>query len=620
MAHALACSGELQFTGAELPAKAGSGTLKRAPRGLALSLLFAVTLPAQSRLTMFPPVRGLHEMVGSCNNFEVDAGMRILTQGGNAVDAGVATTLAAGVTELDHFGLGGEIPILIKLAGKPVIAISGIGTAPKRATVAFYESRKREIWEQPGHMPPMPAQGILASPVPGVMDGLILALERYGTMSFASVAAPAIEYADDGFPITEVMADWIRGSQPLLQLWPTSREFFLPGGVAPRRGEVFREPALAKTLRALASAEAKAKGDRNERLHAVRDYFYTGPIAHQIADFCERNGGLIAYDDMAAFHAETDTPRTGTYRGYEIFKPGFWSQGPVMIETLNLLEGYDLRAMGHNSPAYIHTLVEAIKLAFADRDRYYGDPKFSKIPEQTLLSKDYAAERRKLIDANHASLEHRPGAFGGPLPMPASSESTVAARDTTCVNVVDRERNMFSATPSGGWLPSVIAGDTGLAMSERMQTFVLTPGHPNQLAPGKRPRVTLSPLIVLKDGNPFLAMSTPGGDLQDQTLLQVFLNIVEFNMSPQEAIEAPRFDSAHLYTSFDFHEFLPGKLNVERRIPQATIDRLMAMGHRVAVVGDWGNLSAPTAIRINMSDGVLHGGADPRRSRFIYGR
>jgi len=586
---------------------------------LALALLLAATLHAQSHLTMFPPVRGLHEMVGSTNNFEVDAGMRILAQGGNAVDAGVATVLAAGVTELDHFGLGGEIPILIKMAGKPVVAISGIGTAPKRATVAFYKSRKPELWEQPGRMPPMPAQGILAAPVPGVMDGLILALERYGTMSFAQVAVPAIEYAD-GFPVTEVMADWIRGSQPLLRLWPTSREFFLPGGSAPRRGEVFREPALAKTLRALAAAETKANGDRTERLRAVREYFYKGPIARRIADFCERDGGLIAYDDMAGFHAESDSPRTGAYRGYEIFKPGFWSQGPVMIETLNLLEGYDLRAMGHDSPAYIHTLVEAIKLAFADRDRYYGDPKFSKIPEQILLSKDYAAERRKLIDPNHASLEHRPGAFGGPLPMPVSSESTIAARDTTCVNVVDRERNMFSATPSGGWLPSVIAGDTGLAMSERMQTFVLTPGHPNELAPGKRPRVTLSPMIVLKDGKPFLAMSTPGGDLQDQTLLQVFLNMVEFNMSPQEAIEAPRFDSAHLYASFDFHEFLPGKLNVERRIPQATIDRLMAMGHRVAVVGDWGNLSAPTAIRISMSDGVLHGGADPRRSRFIYGR
>ncbi len=435
----------------------------------------------------------------------------------------------------------------------------------------------------------------------------------------AQVAAPAIEYAD-GFPITEVMADWIRGSVPLLQLWPTSRDFFLPNGMVPRRGDVFREAALAKTLRALASAEAQAKGGRGEKLQAVRDYFYKGPIAHEFAEFCDRNGGLISYDDMASFHAEVDTPRKGTYRGYEIYKPGFWSQGPVMIETLNLLEGFDLHAMGHNSPAYIHTLVEAIKLAFADRDRYYGDPKFSKIPEETLLSKDYAAERRKLIDPEHASLEFRPGSFGGPLAMPPSNESTIAAKDTTCVNVVDRDRNMFSATPSGGWLPSVIAGDTGLAMSERMQTFVLTPGHPNQLAPGKRPRVTLSPMLVLRDGKPFLAMSTPGGDLQDQTLLQVFLNLVEFNMSPQEAIEAARFDSAHLYTSFDFHEFQPGHVNVEKRVPQATIDKLTAMGHKITVVGDWANLSAPTAIRINMADGVLTGGADPRRSRFIYGR
>ena len=391
----------------------GRTATRRFAAVVSFASLSTAGLAAQSKLTMFPPVRGLHEMVGSCNNFEVDAGMRILAAGGNAVDAGVATTLAAGVTELDHFGLGGEIPILIKLAGKPAVVISGIGTAPKRATVAFYEARPRELWEQPGHMPPMPAQGILASPVPGVMDGLLVALEKYGTMSFAQVSAPAIEYAD-GFPLTEVMADWIRGSQPLLQLWPTSREFFLPNSAVPRRGDVFREPALAKTLRALASAETKAQGGREERLRAVHDYFYKGPIAHEYDEFCARNGGLISYDDMAGFHAETDTPRTGTYRGYEIFKPGFWSQGPVMIELLNLLEGYDLRAMGHNSPEYLHTLVEAIKLAFADRDRYYGDPKFSKIPEQTLLSKDYAAERRKLIDASHASLEHRPGAFGGP--------------------------------------------------------------------------------------------------------------------------------------------------------------------------------------------------------------
>jgi gamma-glutamyltranspeptidase/glutathione hydrolase len=433
------------------------------------------------------------------------------------------------------------------------------------------------------------------------------------------VAAPAIEYAD-GFPVTEVMADWIRGSQPLLQLWPTSRDFSFPAACRPARRRLPRagpgeDPARAGGRRSQSQGRPQRASCAPSATTSTRD-----PSRTSTTEFCARNGGLIAYDDMAGFHAETDTPRTGTYRGYEIFKPGFWSQGPVMIETLNLLEGYDLRAMGHNSPAYIHTLVEAIKLAFADRDRYYGDPKFSKIPEadaafERLCGRAAQADRSQPRVAGAPSRRIRRTAA-----MPASTESTIAARDTTCVNVVDRERNMFSATPSGGWLPSVIAGDTGLAMSERMQTFVLTPGHPNQLAPGKRPRVTLSPMIVLKDGKPFLAISTPGGDLQDQTLLQVFLNIVEFNMSPQEAIEAPRFDSAHLYTSFDFHEFLPGKLNVERRIPQATIDRLTAMGHKVTVVGDWANLSAPTAIRINMSDGVLTGGADPRRSRFIYGR
>jgi gamma-glutamyltranspeptidase/glutathione hydrolase len=584
---------------------------------LAVALFCAVGLFAQSRPTMFPPVRGTHEMVGSANNFEVDAGIRILAEGGNAVDAGVATVLACGVTEQDHFGLGGEIPILIKLAGKPVIAISGIGTAPARATVEFYQSRKPEPWEQADHMPPIPVQGILAAPVPGVFDGLILALDQFGTMSFAQVAAPAIEYAD-GFPLTEVFADFIRGTQPLLALWPTSSAFFLPGGALPERGELFHEPTLAKTLRELAAAETNAHGKRSARLEAVRDCYYKGSVGRRIADFSQHSGGLIAYEDLAGYHAETDTPRTTTYRGYQIYKPGFWTQGPVMLETLNLLEGFDLKAMGQNSPTYIHTLVEAIKLAFADRDRYYGDPKFSKIPEQILLSKDYAAERRKLIDPHHASLEHRPGTFAPPIPVPVTSTSLAAARDTTCVNVVDRERNLFSATPSGGWLPSVIAGDTGIGLSERMQTFLLTPGHPNQLQPGKRPRVTLSPTIVLKDGEPFLAFSTPGGDVQDQTLLQVFLNIVEFGMSPQEAIESPRFNSEHFYSSFDFHGFFPAKLNMEHRFPRATMERLSEMGHQISIIGDWGNLSAPTAIKI--SEGVLEGGADPRRSRFIYGR
>jgi gamma-glutamyltranspeptidase / glutathione hydrolase len=567
---------------------------------------------------MFPPVRGTHEMVGAANNLEVEAGFRMLTQGGNAIDAGVATVLAAAVTEQSRFGLGGEMPLLVKLAGKPVIAVSGIGTAPAKATVEFYQNRKPESWEEEARVPPIPVLGILAAPVPGVFDGLILALSRYGTMSFAQVVAPAIEYAG-GFPIAEEFATFIRGDQRFLELWPASKPFFLPGGVAPERGTIFREPTLAKTLRTLAAVERKTPGNRAAKLHAVRDYFYKGTLAHQMAAFSEHNGGLITYRDLAGFHAETDTPRSTMYRGYEVVKPGFWTQGPVMLEALKLLEGFDLHSMGQNSPEYLHTVVEVVKLAFADRDRYYGDPKFSHIPEEILLSKAYAADRRKLIDPAHASMEHRPGTFGAPLQMEkVSTSSIMPAHDTTCVNVVDRHGNVFSATPSGAWLPSVIAGDTGIPFGTRMQSFVLTPGHPNQVAPGKRPRVTLSPTIVLKDGKPFLALSTPGGDNQDQALLQVLLNIIEFGMSAQEAVEAPRFQTEHFYSSFGNHEFTPGKLNLEGRIPKSTIDKMIALGHSVTVAGDWSNASAPTVIKI--SDGVLDGGADPRRARFIFGR
>ena len=585
---------------------------------LAVLASFAAALGAQSRTTMFPPVRGTHEMVGAANNFEVEAGYRILTEGGNAVDAAVASVLAAAVTEQSRFGLGGEMPMLVKMNGQPVIAISGVGVAPGKATVEFYRNRKPEVWEDPAHMPPIPTQGILATTLPGVFDGLILALTQFGTMSFAQVSAPAIEYAG-GFPIGEEFVAYIHNTQRVLELWPTSKDFFLPGGMAPERGEVFREPALAKTLQELAQAEKKAHGKRAAKLKAVRDLFYQGSIAKRMATFAEANGGLITLDDLKKFHAETDKPRSTTYRGYEIMKPGFWTQGPVMLEALNLLEGYNLRAMGHNSPEYLHVVIEAAKLAFADRDSYYGDPKFYEIPERMLLSKDYANERRKLIDPHHASMEHRPGSFGEPGHMPVTTGGEHAAvQDTTCVNVVDRMGNMVSVTPSGAWLPSVIAGDTGIPFGSRLQSLVLTPGHPNQLQPGKRPRVTLSPTIVLKDGKPFIAMSTPGGDNQDQAMLQVLLNILDFGMSPQEAVEAPRFQTEHFYASFAFHEFVPGKLNLEGRVARATAEQLTALGHKVNITGEWSNGSAPTVIEVG--NGVLQGGADPRRSRFIFGR
>lgn len=572
-----------------------------------------------STKTMFPEVRVLHEMVGGGNNLVVEAGLRMLRAGGNAVDAGVAATLAAAVTEEDHFSMGGEMPALVKMAGQPVQVISGIGTAPAKATIEFFKHRPLEPWETADRKPPIPAQGILATTSPGMFDGVMLALEKFGTMSFAQVAQPAIEDAD-GFPTTEVLADTLRRDESMLRRWPSSVTLFFPNGKLPVPGQIFHQPDLARTLRAMVTAEETMRGDRIKKIDAVRDYFYRGPVANKMGQFSQTHGGLIRYEDIAAFHAEIDTPRSTTFHGYEIVKPGFWTQGPVLLEMFNLLEGYDLRSMKHNSPEYLHTLVEAAKLAFADRDMYYGDPHFSKIPEKELLSKTYAAERRKLIDPEHASLESRPGKVGDhDIPMPARTTARVEVNDTTCVDVVDRMGNVFSATPSGAWSPAVIAGDTGIAFGTRLQSLVTVPGHPNVIEAHKRPRVTLSPTLILKDGKPVYAISTPGADNQDQALLQVILNLIEFHMTPQEAVEAPRFQTESFYSSFAMHEFEAGKLNLESRIPRSTADRLAALGHKVTVTGPWSNASAPIVIKVNEKEGVLEGGADPRRGRFING-
>lgn len=590
-------------------------TRLRLAAGLAAGLV--ATAPPHARAqekTMFPPVRGTHQMIGAGNNMEVEAGYRILEQGGNAVDAAAAAILTATVTEQDHIGLGGEAPLIIKLAGKPVVVISGIGVAGSKATPQFFEHRTAEPWEEAGHIAPIPGIGLRAAITPGTVDGVLLALEKFGTMSFAQVAGPAIERAD-GFPATEIFSQYLRDNRQIIQMIPTSEKFFFPNGHVPEPGELVHMPDLARTLREMAAAEKKAHGNRAAKLQAVHDEFYKGSIARRIARFNDENGGLITYDDLARFHAETDEPRTSTYRGFTINKPGFWTQGPVMIEALNILEGFDLKSMGHNSPRYLHTVIEAVKLAFADRDRYYGDPKFSKIPEEILLSKSYAAERRKLIDPNRASLESRPGNLGVSAPATGSNGPS-RGNDTTCVDVIDKWGNGVSVTPSGAWLPSVIAGDTGIPFSSRAESFVLTAGHANQVAPGKRPRVTLSPTIVTKDGQLYITISTPGGDNQDQALLQVLLNILDFGMTPQQAVEAPRFQTEHFYASFGFHEFVPGRVSLEGRIPIATAKTLESWGHLVIIGGDWSNLSAPVVILAK--DGVLSGGADPRRSRFVF--
>jgi len=612
--------------------------------GMSVLLTF-VPQPTSRAQTFRPVVRGKRGVVAGGHPLSVEAGLRILQQGGNAVDAGVATILAASVIEFSHFSFGGEVPILIKLKGGNVAVVEGMGQAPMKATREFFANRltTKDQGTAPdsakaqaggADMPTMagaksgliPSTGPLAATVPAVLDACVTALDQFGTKSLAEVMQPAIELAD-GFPIDELRVQYIETRAPIFSQWPDAKRIFLPNDEVPKVGDIFVQADLARTMREIVAAEKRgAKTGRHEGLMTARDYFYKGAIAKRIGDYMQTHGGLLAAEDFARFHARVGAPVKADYHGYEIYKAGFWTQGPAMVETLNLLDGYDLKAMGHNSADYIHTLTESLKLALADRDRYYGDPDFVKIPTTELLAKDYATLRRSLIEKQRASLSQQPG---DPLNMKAvladvsqqtGHASTVPAieraNDTTCVNVVDREGNLFSATPSGAWLPAVVAGDTGVLMGQRLQSALTDPNSPNVVAPGKRPRITLTPTLVLKGGQPFMVLSTPGGDNQDQALLQVLLNIIEFGMNPQEAVEAARFDTQHYVSSFDDHEFLPGSLNVESRIDEKTIAELKARGHKVNVQSAWGTLSSPTVIVYNPQTGVSAAGADPRRGRY----
>ncbi|HEY3024749.1 MAG TPA: gamma-glutamyltransferase family protein [Pyrinomonadaceae bacterium] len=629
---------------------------------IAALLQFPLPTPTTNADTFRPVVRGKRGVVAGGHPLSVEAGLRILQHGGNAVDAGVATILAASVIEFSHFSFGGEVPILIKLrSGSPtvregavnskgVFVIEGMGQAPLKATREFFANRtthsgsggestapdsaKAQSGGVPADMPTMagaksgsiPSTGPLAATVPAVLDACVTALDQFGTKSLAEVMQPAIELAD-GFPIDELRVQYIKTRAPIFSQWREAKQIFLPNGEVPKVGDIFVQADLARTMRSIASAEKKATSrGRHAGLMAARDYFYRGPIGKRIGAYMQSHGGLLATEDLARFRARVGKPVKADYRGYEVYKAGFWTQGPAMVETLNLLEGYDLKKLGHNSADYIHTVTEALKLALADRDQYYGDPDFVKIPMNELLSKNYAALRRSLIDGQRASLAQQPG---DPLKMRAvlaSATTTVSrasavpdierANDTTCVNVIDKDGNLFSATPSGAWLPAVVAGDTGVLMGQRLQSALTDPNSPNVVAPGKRPRITLTPTLVLKDGEPFMVLSTPGGDNQDQALLQVLLNIIGFGMNPQEAVEAARFDTQHYVSSFDDHEFLPGSLNVESRIGEQTIADLKARGHRVKVQSAWGTLSSPTVIVYNPQNGVSSAGADPRRGRY----
>jgi gamma-glutamyltranspeptidase/glutathione hydrolase len=571
-------------------------------------------------------VRASRGVIAAGRTFTVEAGSRMLAAGGNAIDAGVASILAAAVVEISHFGLGGEAPIIIYSArDRRVIVINGQGSAPRAATPALFAGRDA-----------IPGNGPLGATVPAVIDSVAIALAQYGTRSFADVVAPAIALAD-GFPMYEFLRRYLESERKASEPYAWTMRTYYPEGRVTRTGEMFRQPNLAATLRALAAAERKALdsgASRTEGIQAARDAFYTGGIAQRITAAVRDAGGVMSADDLASYRGRIEEPATVPYRGYAVFKAGFWNQGPALLQTLRLLEGFDLSRMGAGSADAIHTIVESVKLAFADRDRYYGDPDFVRVPGEVLLSAPYAAARRTLIDPRKASLEARPGRPERPITTePIEREEPVKAfestgaepgeprepGDTTSVQVVDAEGNLFSATPSSGWLleGAFVAGDTGVPMSNRMQAFRLDPSSPNVLAGGKRPRTTLTPTVVLKDGRPFLAIGTPGGDSQDQQILLVLLNIIDFGMDVQAAIEAPRVNSLHPESSFDDHRAQPGVLEVESSLSAEAVKELAARGHVLRMRPPYGISTGVVAAGLDPVTGRLRGGADPRRERAL---
>lgn len=571
--------------------------------------------------TLRPEIVGDFGIVAAGRHYAVAAGTRILMAGGNATDAGVAAVFAAAVTEISHFGFGGEAPtIIFDSKTKKASVINGQGTAPALATPDKFAA-----------LGMVPGNGPNGGTVPAMVDAMALALQLNGTMSLHQVMQPAIELAD-GFVMYNFLAEVFVSQQKPTAKYRTAYDTYYPGGKLPKTGEIFRQPNLARTMRIIAEADKAAlekTGDRKAAIQAGRDAFYKGDIASRIGAAMEADGGLMRYADLAGYKGRVEAPATADVFGYTVCKGGFWSQGPALLLALNIAEAAGIGAMEPGSEPYLHTLAESIKLAFDDRNAFFGDPDFAKIPAKGLLSKEYAAARAREIGPR-ASLEHRygdPWAFEGvKRPTPAFTphmlkKPPTPTADTTAIEVVDRQGNLFSCTPSSGWMlgGAYIAGDTGVPMSNRMTVFDLDPESPNVLVPGKRPRTTLSPSMVLKDGAPFLAIGTPGGDNQDQQIMNVLLRVLAFGEPLQAAIEAPRINSNHFHGSFAIKKDEPGVLEIEDRVPQAVRDGLTARGHKLDVLGPFGVSTGIVAAGVVPETGTLRGGADVRRERYAFG-
>jgi gamma-glutamyltranspeptidase/glutathione hydrolase len=583
--------------------------------------------------TQKPPLHGKHWMAITGKPLAATAGAMMFERGGNAVDAACAM-IAATSTMWDVLHWGGETQALIyDPRTKKVVAINGLGMAPTGATPEFY---RKKGFDYP------PAYGPLAAVTPGTPGGILLMLAEYGTLSLAEVLGPSIELAD-GYPIDAETADRIERWRDKLKEWPYSKRVMLPhlgeAREAPHPGEIFRQPDLAATLRKLVEAEAQALAagrSRKEAIQAAYDRFYRGDIAREFVRGVQEQGGLITLEDLDRWQPRVEEPLTTNYRGIDVYKLDVWTQGPALLQSLNILENFDIKALGYNSANYIHTVYQAMNLAFADRDFYYGDPQFPPAePTRGLLSKEYAKARAATIrmDHNDASagpgnpypyqgeknpfaemLRQQQGAALAEAPRESSAQSLAAFKEgfhkgTTSVVAADAAGWLVAVTPSGGWVPATIAGRTGIGLSQRLQSFVLDPKlNPfNVLEPGKRPRVTLTPSLAFRDGKPWLAFAVQGGDSQDQNLLQFFLNVAEFGMTPQEAAEAANFESFQMRSSFDKHESQPGRIVLHESIPQWVRKELAARGYKQEFQP---RTSGPiNAILLDHAHGTMWGGS-----------
>jgi gamma-glutamyltranspeptidase / glutathione hydrolase len=568
-----------------------------------VALLFAGVAPAQR--TMKPVLHGKHWIAITGKPLAATAGSMMFQKGGNAVDA-AAAMLAATSTMWDVLSWGGETQALIyDPRSKKVIGINALGVAPTGATPEYY--RKQDMNYPPEYGP-------LSAVTPGTPGGLMVMLAEYGRLSLKDVLAPAIQMAD-GYPIEQQTADRIEEETEELKKWPYSRALFFthPGRdrEAPDGGEMFRQPDLAATLRKLVEAEqaALAQGrTRKEAIQAAYDRFYKGDIAQELVRATREQGGLFTLDDLAKWRVRIEEPVSVNYRGVDVYKLREWTQGPAMLQALNILEGFDLKSMGYNSARYIHTLYQAMNLAFADRDFYYGDIYVPpEEPIRGLLSERYARARAKLIrpDRNDPAIGpgdpypfqggrnpyrtlldnwHKSGTQSDDRSAPPSAMVDFKEdfrAGTTSIQAADAEGWVVSVTPSGGWVPAVVAGKTGVGLSQRAQSFVLDPAENpfNVIAPGKQPRVTLTPTLALKDGRPFLSFAVQGGDTQDQNLLQFFLNVLEFDMTVQQAVEAANINSYQMRASFGEHETQPGRLLLSDQVPPWVRAELEKMGY-----------------------------------------